>query len=145
MCKCIIYFLFLVDYGNADATPIVPEIKADYMEIKRALVRVCTAQKSPTLKEVKVLCLDLLDCVFQNTPRMSGHANEIREATTIEDIMRIVCFKLSNWLSYDFLKMVIAEFQPTLQSIADKLACYQSKLRPLLLQKLEGIEELLQK
>ena len=114
------------------------------MEIKMELVRVCTAQKSPTLKEVKDLCLDLLECVFPTIPWMSGHTDAIWEAMTMED-MCIVCFRLSNWLSYDFLKRVIAEFQPILQSVADKLACYESKLRPLLLQKLEDIEELLQK
>ena len=145
LCRCIISFLFLVDSATTDATPIVAGIKADYMKIKRTLVRVCTAQKSPTLEEVKGLCLDLLECVFQKIPRMSGHANEIREATTMEDIMRIVCFRLSNWLSYDFLKTVIAEFQPSLQSIGDKLACYESKLEPLLLQKLKDIKELQQK
>ena len=115
------------------------------MKIKKALVCVCTTQKSPTLEEVKVFCLDLLECVFRNIAWMSGHANEIREATTMEDIMHIVCFRLSNWLSYDFLKNVIVEFQPILQSIADELACYESKLKPLLLQKLEDIKELQQK
>ena len=115
------------------------------MEIKRTLVRVCTTQRSPTLEEVKSLCIDLLECAFQKIPRMSGHMSEIREATTMEDIMRIVCFRLSNWLSYDFLKRVIAEFQPSLQSIADKLACYESRLKSLLLQKLAIIENLLQK
>ena len=115
------------------------------MKIKRTLVRVCTAQKSPTLEEVKGVCLDLLECVFQKIPRMSGHANEIREATTMEDIMRIVCFRLSNWLSYDFLRRVIVEFQPTLQSIADKLECYENKLKPLLRQKLRDIKVLQQR
>ena len=109
------------------------------------LDRVYTTKKSPTLEEVKSLCLDLLECAFQKVPRMSGHMSDIWKATTMEDIMRIVCFRLSNWLSYDFLKTVIEKFQPSLQSIADKLACYESKLRPLLLQKLKDIKELQQK
>ena len=115
------------------------------MEIKRTLVRACITQKSPTLEEVKSFCIDLLECAFQKISRMSGHMSEIREATTMEDIMRIVCFRLSNWLSYDFLKMVIEGFQSTLRSIADKLACYENKLKPLLLHKLEYIKELQQK
>ena len=115
------------------------------MEIKSTFVHVCTTQRSPTLEEVKGFCLDLLECAFQKIPRMSGHMSEIREATTMEDIMRIVCFRLSNWLSYDFLKIVIKKFQPILQSIADELACYESKLEPLLRQKLEDIKELQQK
>ena len=115
------------------------------MEIKRTLVRVCTTQNSPTLEEVMGFCLDLLECACKNIPWMSGHIREIREAKTMEDIMRIVCFRLSNWLSYDFLKTVIEKFQPSLQSIADKLACYESKLKPLLLQKLKDIKELQQK
>lgn len=115
------------------------------MKIKRTLVSVCTTQKSPTLEEVKGVCIDLLECVFRNIPRMSVHMNEIREASTMDDIMRIVCFRLSNWLSYDFLKSVIEEFHPILQSIADKLACYEDKLKPLLLQKLGDIKELQQK
>ena len=141
----IISFLFLVDSGTTDATPIVPEIKTDYMEIKSTFVHVCTTQRSPTLEEVKGFCLDLLECAFQNIPRMSNHMSEIEKATTMKDIMRIVCFRLSNWLSYDFLKKVIEKFQPILQSIADELACYESKLKPLLLQKLEDIKELQQK
>ena len=145
LCRCIVFFLFLVDSGTTDATPNLPEIKADYMEIKRTLVHVCTTQTSPTLEEVKSLCIDLLECDFHKIPRMSGHMSEIREATTMGDVMRIVCFRLSNWLSYDFLRRVIAEFQPTLQSVADKLACYESKLKPLLLQKLGGIKELQQR
>ena len=115
------------------------------MEIKRTLVRVCTTQKSPTLEEVMGLCLDLLECACKNIPWMSGHMREIREAKTMEDIMRIVCFRLSNWLSYDFLRRVIAEFQPTLQSIADKLECYENKLKPLLRQKLRDIKVLQQR
>ena len=145
LCRCIIYFLFLVDSGTTDATPIIPEIKGDYMEIKRTLVRVCTTETSPTLKEVKDLCLDLLECAFKNIPLMSGYTSKIWEATTMEDIMHIVCFRLSNWLSYNFLKRIIAEFQPSLQSITDKLACYEDKLTPLLRQKLGDIKELQQR
>ena len=139
------FFLFLVDSGATVATPIVPRIMADYVTIKRTLVRVCTAKKLPTLEQVKDFCFDLLECAFKNVPQMSGHMNEIVEATTMEDTMRIVCFRLSNWLNYDFLNMVIDEFQPALESITDKLTCYENKLKPLLLQKLRHIAELQQR
>ena len=145
LCRCIIYFLFLVDSGTTNATLVIPGVLHDYVEIKNTLVRVCATQKSPTLEEVKDFCLDLLECTFEDIPPMRGYMREVQEATTMQAIMRIVCFRLSKWLSYDFLKKVIAEFQPTLQSIADKLECYENKLKPLLLQKLANIIELLQR
>ena len=37
----------------------MPAIKAEYVEIKRMFVNVCATQGSPTLDEVKDLCIDL--------------------------------------------------------------------------------------
>ena len=106
------------------------------------LVSVCTQQESPTLQQVKDLCLDALECVFRNAPHMRSHEKSIRQAETMAEIMRIVCFRMSNWVSYDFLRKLIAEFQPALQNVADKLVDYEKQLKPLLLQKLEHIAEL---
>ena len=108
-------------------------------------VRVCTIQGSPTLEQVKGLCLDLIECVYMNIPRISRHESAIQKANTMEELARAICFRLSNWVSYDFFKTVITEFQPALKSVEDRLMHYQDKLRPLLLQKLEHIAELQQR
>ena len=60
------------------------------------------------------------------------------------EIMRIVCFRLSNWVSYEFLLAVISKFQPAMKCVSDLLMCYENQVRPLLLQKLEHIAELQQ-
>ena len=108
-------------------------------------VRVCTAQGSPTLEQVKGFCLDLIECVYMNIPRISHHESAIQKANTMEELARAICFRLSNWVSYDFFKKVITEFQPALKSVEDRLMHYQDKLRPILLQKLEHIAELQQR
>ena len=109
------------------------------------LVSACTQQQSPTLQQVKDLCLDVLEGVFRNIPHMSSHEDSLRQAETMEEIMRIVCFRMSNWISYDFLRTLIAEFQPALQNVAEKLVDYEKQLKPLLLQKLGHIAELQQR
>ena len=108
-------------------------------------VRVCTTEGSPTLEEVKRLCLDLIGCAFKNIPRISRHESDIHKAKTMEELAHVVCFDLSNWVSYDIFMKVITEFRPTLEGVEDRLIHYQDKLRPLLLQKLEHIAELQQR
>ena len=134
---------------GSDATPvapsIIPDIKADYLEVKRMFVRVCTTEGSPTLEEVKDFCIDLIECAFKNIPRISRHEGDIHKAKTMKELARVVCFDLSNWISYDIFKKVITEFQPALKSVEDRLMHYQEKLKPLLLQKLECIAELRQR
>ena len=108
-------------------------------------VRVATEKGSPTLGEVKDLCLDMLAGVFTRVPQMSHLEKAIEQATTMEEMACIVCFCLSNWISYDFLRIVFTHFQPALKSAADNLIQYEKKLKPLLLQKLEHIAELQQR
>ena len=144
--SCYIFFLFLL---GSDATQIGQdighEIKVKYMDIKRIFVEVCTKLKSPTLPEIKDLCFDLLEGVFRNIPRRSRREDDIQQAKTLEELMRIVCFRLSNFVSYDFFRRVNAKFQPALKEVADKLAFYENELKPLLLQKLRHIAELRQR
>ena len=108
-------------------------------------VRVATEKGSPTLGEVKDLCLDMLAGVFTRIPQRSHLEKAIEQATTMEEMTCIVCFNLSNWISYDFLRIVITHFQPALKSAADNLMHYEKKLKLLLLQKLEHIAELQQR
>ena len=107
-------------------------------------VRVATEKGSPTLGEVKDLCLDLLAGVFTRIPQRSHLENALEQAMTMEEMMCMVCFSLSNWISYDCLRIVITHFQPALKSVADNLMHYEKKLKPLLLQKLGHIAELQQ-
>ena len=46
----------------------MPDIKDEYVEIKRIFVSVCATQGSPTLDEVKDLCIELIEGAFENTP-----------------------------------------------------------------------------
>ena len=126
------------------APPIIPDIKDDYLEVKMEFVRVCTTQGSPTLEQVRDVCIDLIECAFKNIPRTSRHEDDICTAKEIKELARVVCFHLSNWVSYDFFKKVISKFQPTLKIVEDRLISYEGKLKPLLLQKLERIAELQQ-
>ena len=124
----------------------IHDILDDYVEVKREFVNVCTTQGTPTLEEVRDLCIDLIDCVSRNIPRISRHENDIENAKTWTKLARIVCFHLSNWISYDFFKKVIAHFQPALKSVKERLMHYEEeRLKPILKQKLEYIAELQQR
>ena len=147
-CDSGILFLSLGSGAFTEAptdTPNVLELQDDYANIKKVFVRVATEKGSPTQGEVKDLCLDMLAGVFTCVPQMSHLEKAIEQATTMEEMMCIVCFSLSNWISYDFLRIVITHFQPALKSAADNLMHYEQKLKPLLLQKLEHIAELQQR
>ena len=138
-------FLFLF-YLGSDATvgvPFsVPDIRAEYVEVKQMFVKVCTTQGSPTLDEVKDHCIDLIEGA--NIPRISHHEKDIEKAETMNELARVVCFRLSKWVSYDFFRKVIAHFQPALASVKQQLMQYEDQLKPFLLQKLEYIAELRQ-
>ena len=75
-------------------------------------------------------------------PRISHHEEDIEKAETMNKLARVVCFRLSRWVSYDFFRKVIKHFQPALKSIDVRLKCYEDQLQTLLQQKLESIEEL---
>ena len=137
--KFLYVFLF---YLGSETAAIIPDIMDEYVEIKRMFVSVCTAHGSPTLDEVKDLCIDLIDCAFKNIPRIARREEDIEKAKTWKELARIVCFHLSKWMSYEFFKKVVAHFQPVLKSVKERLKQYEDQLKPLLLQKLEHIEEL---
>ena len=141
-------FLFLFHLGS-DATvgvPFsVPDIRAEYVEVKQMFVKVCTTQGSPTLDEVKDICIDLIEVGMVNTPQISHRKGDIKKAHTMNELARVVCFDLSKWASYDFFKKVIDHFQPALKSVRQRLVQYEHQLKPLLLQKLENIAELQQR
>ena len=115
------------------------------MDLKRLFVNVCTTQGKPTLEEMKDFCIDLTEGVFIDIPRISRQEDDIKKAETLTELARVVCFRLSKWISYDFFKKVIAHFQPALESVKEQLMRYEDQLKPLLLQKLEYIAELQQR
>ena len=115
------------------------------MDLKKLFVNVCTTQGEPTLEEMKDLCIDLIEGAFIDIPRISRQVDDIKKAETLTELARIVCFRLSKWISYDFFKKVIAHFQPALESVKERLMHYEDQLKPLLLQKLEYIAELQQR
>ena len=115
------------------------------MEVKGVFVKVCTAQGSPTLDEVKDHCIDLIEGAIAHMPRSSCHEDDIEKAKTMNELARVVCFRLSRWVSYDFFQKVITHFQPSLKSVKGRLMHYKDQLKPLLLQKLEYIAELQQR
>ena len=75
-------------------------------------------------------------------PRIGRHEQDIEKAETINALARVVCFRLSKWVSYDFFQKVITHFQPALKSVVERLKCYEDQLKPLLRQKLKNITEL---
>ena len=145
-CGYNVLFLF---YIGSDAPvkrrSVIPDITVEYVEIKRKFVDVCTAPGSPPLEEVKVYCIDLIKGAFRNVPEISSQKGDIEKAKTFTELASVVCFDLSTWVSYDFLKKVIARFQPALKSVEEQLMHYEDKLKPFLLQKLESIAELQQR
>ena len=122
-------------------TIVIPDVIDEYVEIKRMFVSVCSTKGSPTLEEVKDLCIDLIRCV-KHIPRITRQEGDIVEAKTFTELARIVCFCLSNWVSYEFFKKVVTHFQPALKCVKQRLMGYEDMLKPLLLQKLKHIAEL---
>ena len=125
--------------------PIIPYIRSEYVEVKREFVKVCTAQGTPTLDEVKEYCIDLIEGALADMPRVSRHEEDIENSETMNKLASVVCFKLSNWVSYDFFKAVITCFQPALKSVDERLKLYEDQLKPRLVQKLQHIAELQQR
>ena len=117
----------------------------EYVRVKREFVNVCTTQGSPTLEEVKDLCIDLIECASKNVPRISCQDDDISKAKTFTELARVVCFRLSKWVSYDFFKKIVTHFQPALASVKEQLMHYEDQLKPFLLQRLENIAELQQR
>ena len=87
-------------------------------------------------------CIDLIEGTLAHIPQSNRHENDIEEAKTMKKLARVVCFRLSRWVSYDFFQKVIAHFQPALKSVKEQLIRYEGQLKPILLQKLEYIAEL---
>ena len=140
--------LFLSHLGSnatVGGAPVIPDIKAKYVEVKGVFVKVCTTQGSPTLEEVKDHCIDLIEGAMADMPRISRYEDDIKKAETMNELARVVCFRLSRWVSYDFFKKVINHFQPFLKSVKKRLMRYEDQLKPFLLRKLEYIAELKQR
>ena len=125
-----------------DPPIIIHDIREKYTELKGKFVDLCVAQGSPTLDEVKEYCIDLIQGCFSKVPRVVRHEGDIEAAETLTKLARVVCFHLSNWVSYDFFKKVVAHFKPALRSVEEEIGQYEKQLKPLLVQKLEYIADL---
>ena len=130
--------------SSFESLPIIPDIKAEYVEVKWMFVDVCTHKGTPTLDEIKDYCKDLIQCALTNKPMFSRHRKDVEKAKTLPELAHIVCFHLSSWISYDFFTKVITHFQPTLKLVKQQLIRYEDQLKPLLQQKVIYIAELLQ-
>ena len=134
------FILFCIGAEATDiCSSVIPDLMTKYVCIKKEFVTVCTTQGSPTLEEVKDLCIDLIQCASSIVPRLSCREDDIEKAMTFAKLARVVCFTLSKWTSYDFFKKIIDHFQPALKSVKEQLMHYEDQLKPFLLQKLEHI------
>ena len=144
-------YCFCSTYIGSDATvdcpSVIPDIKAEYVEIKGEFVNVCTEKGTPTLDDVKDYCIDLIEGVFSKSkmPRLSRHEDDIEKAETLTKLARVVCFHLSSWVSYDFFRKVIEHFQPALKIVQERLMRYEGQLKVFLTKKLEYNVELRQR
>ena len=139
------WFLFHLGSQASVGCPPIPDIKTDYVKVKREFVKVCEEQRNPTLDKVKEYCIDLIEVALADMPRISRPEDDIEKAKTMNELARVVCFRLSNWLSYDFFRKVITYFQPALKRVKKQLMRYEDQLKPLLQQKLKYIAELQQR
>ena len=138
---------FLLHLGPQAAVghPSIPYIRREYVAVKREFVKVCTAQGDPTLDEIKGYCIDLIEGAIGDMPQIGRHREEIKTSKTVDDLASVVCFHLSNWVSYDFFKAIITYFQPALKSVDEQLMHYKDQLKPLLQDKLKHIAKLQQR
>ena len=130
---------------GSEPTAIIPDIADEYVDIKRLFVQVCEDQGSPTLDEVKDLCIDLIEGGIKHIPRVTRHEDDIEKAKTWTKLGRVICFHLSKWLSYDFFRKVVTRFQPALKVVKKELMSYEERLKHLVLKRLEHIVELQQR
>ena len=141
MMFCVFLFIYIV----SEHSSIIPDIKSEYVKVKGVFVKECETQGTPTLEEVKDHCIDLIEGVLNNLPSVMRHENDIEQAKTLQELARVMCFRLSTWISYDFFKKVIAQFQPALKSVEEQLMHYEDKLKHILQEKLVNIAELQQR
>ena len=145
MMFCVFLFIYIASESTVERTSVLHDIKAEYVKIKGVFVEECEAQGTPTLEEVKDHCIDLIEGVLTNMPQVMRHKYDIEQAKTLSELARVVCFRLSTWISYDFFKKVIAQFQPALKTVEEQLQCYEDELKHLLQEKLVNIAELQQR
>ena len=142
---CVFLFVYIVSEVTVECSSIIPDIKAEYVKVKGLFVKECKAQGTPTLEEVKDHCIDLIEGVLNNMPPVMCHEDDIEQAKTLPELAHVVCFHLSTWISYDFFRKVIAQFQPALKTVEEQLQCYEDKSKHLLQEKLVNITELQQR
>lgn len=131
---------------DSEAAGIIHDIRDEYVEIKREFVSACESQPgSPTLDKVKDVCIDLIEEGFRHIFQIASREYDIVNAITFTELARIICFRLSKWVNYEFFKRVIARFQPALKSVKERLMHYEDRLKPILLQKLKDIKVLQQR
>ena len=126
---------------TVEPRPLIHSIKCDYLKIKDAF---CTSPETPPLDALKYRCYDLIHVAFADEPQISYHEHAIQKVETVREFADILFFRLSRWISFDFLDEVIGYFQPGLTDMKEQLAQYKEKLKVVLTQKLEKISELQQ-
>ena len=130
------------DPGGAECPvpcPLIHSIKDDYLKVKDVF---CDSPGMPSLDALKDRCDDLIHVAFADEPQISHHESTIRKVETVRELARILFFRLSRWISFDFLDKVVEHFQPELKDVKERLAQYKEKLRLILMQKLKQISEL---
>ena len=125
---------------TVEPRPLIHSIKRDYLKIKDAF---CTSPERPSLDALKYCCYDLIHVAFADESQISYHEHAILQVETVREFADILFFRLSRWISFDFLDEVIGHFQP-LTDMKEQLAQYKEKLKVVLMEKLEKISELQQ-
>ena len=120
---------------------LIHPIKHDYLKLKDAF---CTSPETPPLDALKYRCYDLIHVAFADEPQISYHEHAIQKVETVRQFANILFFRLSQWISFDFLDEVVEHFQPGLTDMKWQLAQYKEKLKVVLTQKLQKISELQQ-
>jgi hypothetical protein len=126
---------------NEEPSRTIPGLVDEYIRIKTGFIETCNRMNEPKLKKIKDHCSDLIQAVFIGVPRYTRLEEELDHCPSIEEIAKLLFFKLNSWVGFEFLDRVI-DFFPSLNSVKTKLSDYKKQLRPVLEEKLRKVEVL---
>ena len=119
--------------------PLIHSIMNEYLKVRDVF---CGSPSLPSLEALRDRCDTLILVAFADEPQFSHHEHTIRKVETVRELANILFFRLSRWISFDFLDNVIEHFQPELKDVKEQLAQYKEKLKEILMQKLKHISDL---
>ena len=122
--------------------PLFSGFVQEYVGIKDIFVRACRSSHGPKLKRITRYCSDIIQAGFLGKRKYSRLEDDLDRCSSVERCARILFFKLSKWINFEFLSVVVEYFRSSLREVNSRLHSYKQKLKIVLEMKLKEVEVL---